>query len=154
MSIESGRAPRLPPRWFVRSAWVVHRALYRVTGGRFGLRKASGERWGMLRLHTVGRRTGEDRWTILGYVEDGPNLVLLAMNGWADGTPAWWLNLKARPDAIVDLVDGSRAVRAHVAAGDERSRLWARWADYGEHLDSYAGRRSQETPVVILEPRI
>jgi deazaflavin-dependent oxidoreductase (nitroreductase family) len=107
----------------------------------------------MLRLHTIGRRTGQDRWTILGYIEDGPNLILLAMNGWADGTPDWWLNLSDNPDARVDLVDGSRAVRADVATGDERSRLWARWADYDDHLDSYAGRRSQETPVVILEPR-
>ena len=106
----------------------------------------------MLRLHTVGRRTGKDRWTILGYIEDGPNLVLLAMNGWADGTPDWWLNLRAHPDASVDLVDGSRTVTARPGAGDERN-LWARWTDYGENLDSYAGRRSHQTPVVILEPR-
>ena len=65
-------------------------------------------RWGMLRLRTIGRRTGEERSAILGYYEDGPNLVTLAMNGWAEGEPAWWLNLQARPDAIVDLVDGPR----------------------------------------------
>ena len=39
----------------------------------------------------------------------GPNLVTMAMNGWADPEPAWWLNLQAHPDATVDLVDGSRA---------------------------------------------
>ncbi len=59
----SKRAP-LPPRWFIRAAWVVHRAIYVVTGGRRGLRSPTAERWGMLRLRTVGRRTGRERIAI------------------------------------------------------------------------------------------
>jgi len=74
------------------------------------------------------------------------------MNGWADGEPAWWLNLQAHPDASVDLADGSRAVHARAAEGDERSRLWARWRDMGDDVDTYATLRSSETAVVILEP--
>ena len=42
---------------------------------------------------------------MLGYNEDGPNLVALAVNAWADAEPAWWLNLQAHPDAIVELKD-------------------------------------------------
>ena len=76
----------------------------------------------------------------------------MAMNGWADGEPAWWLNLQAHPDASVDLADGSRAVRARAAEGDERARLWARWRDMGDDVDAYATLRSGETAVVILEP--
>jgi deazaflavin-dependent oxidoreductase (nitroreductase family) len=105
-----------------------------------------------MRLKTIGRRTGRERIAILGYYEDGPNLVTMAMNGWADGEPAWWLNLQAHPDASVDLVGGSRVVRARAAEGDERSRLWARWRDLGDNVDAYATRRSSETAVVILEP--
>ena len=78
-----------------------------------------------MRLTTLGRRSGQPRVAIVGYYEDGPNLVTLAMNGWADAEPAWWLNLQAQPDATVDLADGSRAVRARAAAGAERERLWA-----------------------------
>ena len=102
---------------------------------------------------TVGRRTGEERKAILGYFEDGPDLVTMAMNGWADAEPAWWLNLQARPDTIVDLPGGSRAVHAHAADKDERPRLWARWAVLDKDLDAYAARRSRETAVVILSPR-
>ena len=145
--------PRLPPRWFVRAAWVVHRSLYRVTGGRVGLQGATATRWGTMRLRTVGRRSGAERTAILGYFEDGPNLVTMAMNGWADPEPAWWLNLQAHPEATVDLADGSRAVHARAADPDERPRLWARWALYDKGLDAYAARRSRETAVVILEPR-
>jgi hypothetical protein len=43
-------------------------------------------------------------------------------------------------------------VRARLAEGEERQRLWARWATYGDDLDAYAARRA-ETPVIVLEPR-
>lgn len=145
--------PRLPPRWFVRLAWSVHRAVYRVFGGRLGLWRPRPNGWGTLRLTTAGRRTGRQRSVILGYVKDGPNLVALAMNGWGEGEPAWWLNLQTHPDAAVDLVGGRRLVRGRAATGDERSRLWARWREIDAKLDAYAALRSSETAVVILEPR-
>lgn len=154
MSVEHrAGTPRLPPRWFIRLAWSVHRAMYRITGGRIGLWRPRAKRWGTLRLTTTGRRTGRERSVILGYFEDGPNLVSLAMNGWGEGEPAWWLNLQTHPDAIADLADGRRLVRAHAAAGDERSRLWARWQEFDTNLDGYAARRPSETAVVVLEPR-
>jgi deazaflavin-dependent oxidoreductase (nitroreductase family) len=147
-------APRLPPRWFVRLAWVVHRAIYRLTGGRRGLWRPKPNRWGTMRLTTMGRRSGKVRSAILGYYEDGPNLVTMAMNGWADGEPAWWLNLQSQPDATVELTDGSRPVRGREAEGEERSRLWARWREMGDDVDGYATLRSTETAVVVLEPRL
>lgn len=110
----------------------------------------------MMRLATIGRRSGEPRVAIVGYYEDGPNLVTLAMNGWADTEPAWWLNLQAHPDTIVQLKDGPRAVRARVAVGEERDRLWAGFRDYpgwGDDLDALAARRATQRAVVVLEPR-
>lgn len=149
----SERPASLPPRWFIRLFWVAQRAVYAITRGRVGLRPATTDQWGMLRLRTVGRRTGAERKAILGYFEDGSNLVAMAMNGWADPEPAWWLNLQANPDAIVDLPDGPRAVRGRAAGKDERPRLWTMLAGYDRGLDQYAARRSRETAVVILEPR-
>lgn len=107
----------------------------------------------MMRLTTNGRRTGQERSVILGYFDDGPNLVTMAMNGWADSEPAWWLNLQAQPEVSVDLADGRRTVSGRAAQGEERSRLWARWRELDTNLDAYAARRSSETAVVILEPR-
>ena len=152
MSVERQKKRKLPPRWFVRLAWAVHRAYYRLTGGRRGLWRPKTGKWGTLRLQTVGRHSGKERSAILGYIEDGTNLVTTAMNGWANAEPAWWLNLQAHPDARVDLADGSHAVRARAAEGDERSRLWARWREVGSHVDAYSNLRSSETAVVVLEP--
>ncbi|HYO43885.1 MAG TPA: nitroreductase/quinone reductase family protein [Candidatus Limnocylindrales bacterium] len=144
------------PRWLVRTIWALHRGAYSITGGRFGLRKPSSTQWGMLRLTTVGRRSGRERVAILGYIEDGPNLVTPAMNGWADPEPAWWLNLQANPDATVESPDGAaRKVSARAAAGEERARLWAALVGLGTsaYTDDVAARRSRETAIVVLEPR-
>ncbi|MBL0888677.1 nitroreductase/quinone reductase family protein [Myceligenerans indicum] len=149
--------PRLPPRWIIRTAWSAQRLLYRLTGGRYPLTRPKGGSFGMLRLRTTGRRSGRERAVILGYVVDDGRYVTLAMNGWDDSPPAWWLNLSARPDAAVDTVDGPVGVRGRAATGAERDRLWpalvaARgWG--GEDLDRFVAARSRTTPVVVLEPR-
>ncbi|GIE94339.1 nitroreductase/quinone reductase family protein [Paractinoplanes rishiriensis] len=147
------RSPKLPPRWFIRAAWAVHRGIYKVFRGRVGLWAPRAGKWGTCRLSTVGRRTGQERSVILGYLEDGPNLYTLAMNGWGEGEPAWWLNLQAQPDVTVETVQGRRPVRGRAAVGEERARLWQIWQGIDKDLDAFAARRSTETAVVILEPR-
>ena len=142
----------LPPHWFVRVAWSVHRGIYRISGGRLGLSRPKENTWGTLRLTTTGRRSGQPRSVMVGYFEDGANFVTMAMNGWAEGEPAWWLNLQANPIAVVDVAGGRRTVRGRAAAGKERARLWDRWREIDAKLDAYAARRPGETAVVILEP--
>ena len=147
---ETAEAPgRLPPNWFIRAAWAVHRAIVRVTGGRRGIWRATPEKWGTLRLHTVGRKSGKERIAILGYYEDGPNLVTLAMNGWMEGEPGWWLNLKTQPDVTIETIDGTKLIHAREAQGEERDRLWLMFKD----AKQFAARRSTQTAVVVLEPR-
>ena len=152
---EAADSPFMPPRWFVRTAWVAHRALFRGTGGRRGLWPPKPGKWGTMRLATVGRKTGKEREAIVAYFEDGSNIVTMAMNGWGEGEPAWWLNLLDHPDADIELKgDGrTRHVRGHAAAGAERDRLWDIWRSYTPHLDAYATLRSTESAVVVLEPR-
>jgi F420H(2)-dependent quinone reductase len=148
------RPPRVEPRWFKHVFWRVHRALYRLTGGRFLWTTSSKRGWGALCLTTVGRKSGQERSVIIGYVEGGPNLLVHAMNGWDEGHPSWWRNLETHPDAVVRLADKHRRpVRARSAAGDERDRLGQRWVAVEPQIDGIAGRRSTETPVVVLEPR-
>jgi hypothetical protein len=91
---------------------------------------------------------------IVGYYEDGDNLVTMAMNGWGAAEPAWWLNLQDHPEADVDLAGGiRREVLGRAAIGPERERLWLRWSELDKNLDDYAARRPQGTAVVVFEPR-
>ena len=154
MADTTTRPPKLPPAWFKHAFWRVHRLLHRVSGGRF-LWTPTGKRgWGALRLTTIGRKSGAPRTVIIGYIEDGDNLVTMAMNGWDEGHPAWWLNLETNPDATVRLAHSEpRPVRARAARGEERDRLWNRWAEIDTGLDAYASSRAAITPIVVLEPR-
>lgn len=89
---------------------------------------------------------------MIGYYEDGDDIVTMAMNGWGEPEPAWWLNLLAEPSATLTTVDGTTEVVGRAATADERPRLWERWQELDKGLDGYASRRPTETAVVILSP--
>jgi len=147
-------SPRIPSP-IIRAIWMLHRRVYAITRGRFGLRPPTSTKWGMLRLRTIGRRTGKERFAILGYIDDGPNLVIPAMNGWLEPEPAWWFNLQANPHTTVELHDGRREVVAHAADPEERQRLWDRLVALGTaaYTNANAATRPRETAIVVLEPR-
>ncbi len=154
MARDGERPPKKPPAWFVHLAWRVHRGLYKLSGGRFLWTPANKRGWGAMRMTATGRKSGQERSVILGYLEDGEDLVVVAMNGWDEGQPAWWLNLQADPDAVVRLADGSeRPVRAREAVGEERDRLWRHWVDVEPDEAHFAEKRTTATPVVVFEPR-
>jgi F420H(2)-dependent quinone reductase len=136
MTVEAAREKPSPkvPHWLIRTIWFLHRRAYAITGGRFGLRAPAVGRWGMLRLHTVGRQSGRERVAILGYIEDGSNILVAAMNGWMDTEV--------------------RAVTASAAPAGERERLWQRFVDLGTSAFTHANAatRARETSVVILAP--
>lgn len=118
-----------------------------------GLWKPKPGKWGTLRLTTTGRRTGQQRSVMVGYFEDGPNLITMAMNGWGAPEPAWWLNLRANPEATAELTDEKRPVRGRAATGAERERLWAQWLAIDPNYEPLSKRRPKETAIVVLEPR-
>jgi len=144
----------LPPRWVIRAAWKIHKALYRWSGGRFGLRTPRADRYGLACLTTTGRRSGADRQVMIGYYEDDGGVVTMAMNGWGAPEPAWWLNLQAQPEATLTTAGGASVpIVGRRAVGAERDRLWERWQQLDKGLDGYAARRPTETAVVVLESR-
>ena len=154
MTAELDRPSPHVPASLIRTIWMGHRALHRLTRGGF-LREPAPGRWGMLRLTTVGRRTGRSRVAILGYIEDGGRLAIPAMNGWQAPDPAWWLNLQAQPEATVVLPTGeTRRVVARAADPAERDRLWQALVDLGTAAYTHANarQRPQETAIVVLEP--
>ncbi|WP_392544784.1 nitroreductase/quinone reductase family protein [Oryzobacter telluris] len=146
----------LPPRWVITTVWSGHRTLHRASAGRLGLRAPRPDLAGMLRLRAVGRTSGRERAVILCYVEEGSAFVTLAMNGWDAAEPQWWRNLQAQPEALVETVDGTVAVRGRAADAEEQARLWDRirgvrgWAT---DLDAMAALRGRPTTVVVLERR-
>ena len=149
----TGGKARLPPRWFVVTFWHVHRLFVRATGGARGCGPAPGQ-VGRLAAHHHGptqRRAAErDRRLLRGRAQPG----LDGHERLGCARAAWWLNLQAHPEAVVELAGGIRhEVLGRAAEGPERGRLWQRWAEIDRNLDGYAARRPRETAVVVLEPR-
>ena len=106
----------------------------------------------MVLLHTIGARTGADRVNPLVYGRDGDNLVVFASSGGAPTHPDWFHNLVAHPDVTVEVGTDTVPVRARVAEGDERERLWARQKELMPGLAEYEAKTTRQIPVIVLEP--
>lgn len=130
---------------------TVHQWLYETTDGRFG---ASLGGRPMLRLRTVGRRTREPRTAALLYVRDAKAYAVVASKGGAPRHPGWFHNLTAQPDVEIQVGRERIPVRARIAEGEERSRLWARADEVNQgQYTVYQARTTRPVPVVVLEPR-
>jgi deazaflavin-dependent oxidoreductase (nitroreductase family) len=144
----------LPPKAQTR-AWQAfqssHLALFRASGRRVGTRFGGVD---VLFLHHFGAKTGVERISPLLYVEDGENLAIIASKGGHVRHPAWFHNLKAHPDVRVEMRGEVRTVRARVAEGEERDRIWRKAAQVWPDYERYKARAPhREIPVVVLEPR-
>ena len=102
-------------------------------------------------LFTTGRTTGEQRTNPLIFGRDGDDVVLVASKGGAPDDPGWYRNLQANPEAEIQVMGDRWPVRARVAVGEERERLWEKMAEIWPHYDEYATRTDREIPVVVLE---
>ena len=129
----------------------VHILLYRGSGGLIGNRMAG---MPILLLTATGRRSGKRRTVPLGYLRDGPDYVLIGSNGGQDEHPAWILNLRANPQATVQIGRARVPVAAEEAEPERRSRLWAELVEQAPIYEGYRERTAREIPLVILEPRI
>lgn len=122
---------------------------FRANGGQVGGPFAG---MPMLILHATGAKTGRERVTPLVYQADGDRLVIFASKGGAPDNPDWYHNVVAHPDVTVEVGTETRRVRARVAEGDERERLWAKQKELVPAFAEYEERTSRQIPVVVLEP--
>ena len=129
----------------------AHRLLLKATGGRVG-HDAMG--MPVLELTTIGRRSGEARSVMLtAPLEVDGHPVVVASRGGDDRHPAWFLNLRDRPDVEVSVKGGPRVpMRARVVGPEERARLWPQIAQRYRNYAGYQRRTEREIPLVVLEP--
>jgi deazaflavin-dependent oxidoreductase (nitroreductase family) len=107
----------------------------------------------MLLLDHVGARSGRRRTTALIYMPDGEDLVVVGAKGGYPKDPAWVHNLRANPDAEVQIGSERMKVHASEATSEERRRLWPRATAYNRLWASYQRRTARTVPLMILRPR-
>jgi deazaflavin-dependent oxidoreductase (nitroreductase family) len=107
----------------------------------------------VLLLTSTGRHSGQKRTAPVLFLAYGERHVVVGSNAGNERAPAWSFNLKANPDAEIEIRGARRAVRARVAEGDERAELWKKVNQLYEGFDSYDARTSRDIAVFVLEPR-
>jgi deazaflavin-dependent oxidoreductase (nitroreductase family) len=105
----------------------------------------------LLLLTTTGARSGRPQTTPLVYTTDGDRMVVIASKGGAPSNPAWYHNLTANPDATVELGTDRFQVRAEVAQGEERDRLFQNQAEQMPNFAEYQAKTSRRIPVFTLQ---
>lgn len=133
----------------LRWAGRMNVPLYRLSRGRLGATIGQAP---VLLLTTTGRRSGQKRTAPLVYLADGERMVVIGSNAGNDRAPAWALNLRADPEAEVEIGGRRLAVRARVAEGAEHTELWKRCNDQYAGFDDYRARTDREIAVFVLEP--
>lgn len=134
----------------LRWAGKLNVPVYRASGGRLMGRIG---RAPVLLLTTTGRKSGRQRTAPVVYLANGERLIVIGSNAGNERAPAWALNLKASPDAEVEVGRERREVRARVAAGEERAELWRKHVEQFSGFGHYEQRTDRDIAVFVLEPR-
>jgi len=133
----------------LRWAGKLNVPLYRLSGGRIGARVG---RAPVLLLTTTGRKSGRQRTAPVVYLADGENVVVINTNAGNAKVPAWSLNLRANPQAEVEVGRRRYPVRARIAEGEERERLWRLHNEQYAGFDDYQEKLDRKALVIVLEP--
>ena len=129
---------------------VMHRTILQLSGGRIG---NSGFGMPVVQLHTIGRKSGQRRTTVLTapiYEED--RAVIVASWGGDDRHPQWYLNLRANPDVELTRDGRTRKMKAHVATPEEKAELWPQVIRAYKGYAQYQTRTERDIPLIILTP--
>ena len=133
-------------------AWFfvpVHRFLFRLSGGRLLGRLEGTE---VLILVTKGRKSGKQRISPLLYFrfEEAGDLVVVASNYGQDHHPAWYLNVVADPNVVVEIRGQRFSATAHVVRGGDRTALFDRVIAANSRFATYRASTEREIPIVML----
>lgn len=139
-------APRSDAQWLALNEAVI--AEFRANGGRCG---GAFEGNPMVLLTTTGARTGLARTSPVTYTTDGERIVLIASKAGAEHHPAWYHNLVAHPDVVVEVGEERFAARARVALEPERTRLFEARIAVMPRFGGYREQTDREIPVVVIE---
>lgn len=104
----------------------------------------------LLLLTTTGAKSGRAITKPLAYTKDGERFVVIASFAGSPRNPAWYNNLVANPEAIVEVGSERFRVRATVTTGEERQRLFNRQAALMPIFAEYQQKTSRQIPVVVL----
>lgn len=128
----------------------LHVTLYRKSGGKFANKIAN---MPILLITTFGRKSGKPHTNPVVYIQEGQDYLVSATNGGSDWVPGWYLNLKARPEAQIEIGDTKFNVQVTITEGEERTRLYEKFKAASSNFVKYEKSASRVLPVIRLTPQ-
>lgn len=136
--------------WLFKLFTKLQVAVFRRTNGKS---MASMRGMPVLLLTSVGRKTRQPRTTPLMYIRDGNNYVITASNNGRDKHPAWFYNLQADPQVVIEVPGQRLEVTASIVGPAEYKGLWTRLVAQAPFFDGYRKGTTRSIPLVQLKPR-
>jgi deazaflavin-dependent oxidoreductase (nitroreductase family) len=121
---------------------------FRANGGKVGGMFAGAP---MILIEMKGAKTGQVRTIPLVYSKDGDRYVIIASMAGAPNNPDWYHNLKAHPNVTVEIGAEKFKVKASLATGNERERLFNQQAAMLPVFNDYRKKTTRQIPVFVLE---
>lgn len=132
---------------FLRIFTFFHVALYRLTNGKLGGRMNG---LPVLLLHTVGRKTGRNRITPLGYFEHNGSYVVTGSNAGMSSHPGWYYNLTANSQASVQVGPGMIPVKTDSVGLEQYEKLWKELTSLAPSYMTYTRKTGRKIPILVL----
>jgi F420H(2)-dependent quinone reductase len=127
--------------------FAIQVGLYKLSKGKLGGRMLG---FDVLLLTTTGRKTGKTRTVPLGLFDWQGEYLIVASNNGAPKHPAWYINLKAHPQATVQVLDKVLPVTAEVLTGETRLKAWQQVITCAPSYAAYKKKTSREIPLIVL----
>jgi deazaflavin-dependent oxidoreductase (nitroreductase family) len=125
----------------------VHSLVYRLSGGRFGARMG----WiDVVLVEVVGRKSGKLRTVPIACYPHRDSVVVSASNSGMERHPAWYLNMQANPEVMVQLGRERFAAVAEEVPEEEREALWEKIVKINKHQGEYLSNTERRIPLVYL----
>ena len=125
-------------------------AEFRANQGRVG---GQFEGAPLLLLHSIGARSGRERVNPMMYLAVGEEFAVFASKAGADTNPDWYHNLRAHPEARVEVGAEAFEVTARVLDVNEREPVWEEQKARYPGFADYETKTDRVIPVVMLTRR-
>jgi deazaflavin-dependent oxidoreductase (nitroreductase family) len=135
--------------WVLNIANNIHVGLYRMSGGKFANKMAN---LPVMLITTFGRKSGKPHTNPVVYIKTEQDYLVSASAGGMDWHPGWYLNLKNRPEAKIEIGDKTFNVEAVIIEGEERVRLYGKFKAASSNFSKYEKGTTRVIPVIRLTP--
>ena len=131
-------------KWFMS----INTLILRLSRGRIGSKLGTQP---ILVLHTIGRKSGQDRAIPIAYFNYEGRYLIVASNWGKEKQADWYLNLKKDPRARLEVNGKDISVTAHEAQAEEYDRLWKYTTGIYSPYLGYQKKTTRRIPIMVFE---